>query len=225
MDDPSPALTSLRLESYEAQSARWPASGRHVLAQFDDDTVVVYQAYRPSIGRFAAEHGYFGGEFSPRRMSWIKPSFLWMMYRCGWASKEGQEVVLAVWLARDAFDQILSLAVPSSYWDHRYADRAAWQADVARSDVRLQWDPDHGPRGNPVTRRAVQLGLRGGVLARYARDWIRRIEDITGFVREQHARLTRAGVAALETPVEDVYPCLPSSKVGSDSWRQGGSNP
>src|SRR4051812_45654491 len=136
-------MTSLRLESFQAQSARWPASGRHVLAQYDDDSVVVYQAYRPSIGRFAAEHGYFGGEFSLGRMSWIKPNFLWMMYRCGWATKEGQEVVLAVWLARAAFDEILSLAVPSSFSDRDYPNRDAWQADVARSDVRLQWDPDH----------------------------------------------------------------------------------
>jgi hypothetical protein len=211
-------MTSLRLESFQAQSAGWPASGRHVLAQYDDESVVVYQAYRPSIGQFAAEHGYFGGEFSLSRMSWIKPNFLWMMYRCGWATKEGQEVVLAVWLTREAFDQILSLAVPSSYWDERYADRAAWEADVASSDVRLQWDPDHDPHGNPVTRRAVQLGLRGRVLARYAKECIRRVEDITEFVREQHARLRSGGIAVLETPVEAVYPCLPSSKVGADSW-------
>lgn len=206
---------SLRLEPYEAQAARWPPSGRHVLAQYDDDSVVVYQAYRPSIGNFAAEHGYFGGEFSLSRMSWIKPNFLWMMYRCGWASKEGQEVVLAVWLARAAFDEILSLAVPSTFWDHQYADRVAWQADVARSDVRLQWDPDHDPHGRPVTRRAVQLGLRGAVLARYARAWIRKIEDITPLVKEQRARLSR-DVAALEMPTERVYPCLPTSKIGAD---------
>jgi hypothetical protein len=209
-------MTSLRLESFLAQSARWPASGRHVLAQYDDDSVVVYQAYRPSIGRFAAEHGYFGGEFSLSRMSWIKPNFLWMMYRCGWATKEGQDVVLAVWLARAAFDEILSLAVPSSYSRDRYADRAAWEADVASSDVRLQWDPDHDPHGKPVTRRALQLGLRGRVLAGYAREWIRRIEDVTDLVREQRARLSRTGVASLETPAEHVYPCGASSSVGAD---------
>jgi hypothetical protein len=209
-------MTSLRLDSYQAQAARWPSAGRHVLAQYDDDSVVVYQAYRPSIGQYTAAHGYFGGGFSLGRMSWIKPNFLWMMYRCGWATKAGQEVVLAVWLAREAFDQILSLAVPSSYWDHRYASREAWQADVDRSDVRLQWDPDHDPHGNPVTRRAVQLGLRGKILARYAREWIRRVEDITPYVRDQHARLATDGLAALETPAERVYPCLSSSMVGAD---------
>ena len=86
---------NLLTEAYLVQTARWPNSGRHILAQFDDESVIVYQAYRPAIGHFAARNGCFGGEFSLNRMSWIKPNFLWMMYRCGLASKEGQEVVLA----------------------------------------------------------------------------------------------------------------------------------
>ena len=55
-------------ELYARQAARWPAAGRHILAQFDDDSVVVYQAYRPAIGRYAATHGRFGGDFSFERM-------------------------------------------------------------------------------------------------------------------------------------------------------------
>jgi hypothetical protein len=62
-------------EPYLAQAGRWPATGRHILAQYDDRTVVVYQAYRPEIGHFAAKNGYFGGAFSLNRMSWIKPNF------------------------------------------------------------------------------------------------------------------------------------------------------
>lgn len=207
-------MTTLRTEPFATQTTRWPASGRHVLAQFDADTVVVYQAYRPSIGRFAAEHGTFGGEFSLDRMSWIKPNFLWMMYRCGWAAKEGQEVVLAVWLQRSAFDAILAAAVPSSYDDRRYPDRAAWSDAVKRSDVRLQWDPDHGPGGEPLERRAVQLGLRGSVLASYAGPWIRNIEDITPFVRAQHDALVRGGRSELVTPREEVYPCTAAGALG-----------
>jgi hypothetical protein len=75
---------------YREQAGRWPRAGRHILAQYDDERVVVYQAYRPAIGRFAVAHGFFGGEFSSSRMSWIKPNFLWMMYRSGWGAKEGQ---------------------------------------------------------------------------------------------------------------------------------------
>ena len=195
----------LLTEPYTTQDARWPRSGHHILAQFDAESVIVYQAYRPAIGHFAAEHGYFGGPFSLSRMSWIKPNFLWMMYRCGWASKEGQEVVLAVRLKRSAFDDILRRAVHSSFVPEVYGTEAAWKRAVAGSDVRLQWDPDHDPAGRPVERRAIQLGLRGEVLARYAKEWLLGIEDISEFVAEQKANAV-APYERLVTPREEVYP-------------------
>ena len=92
----------LQTELYIDQVQRWPKEGQHILAQFNDEGVVVYQAYRPAIGHFAAEHQYFGGEFKMSRMSWIKPNFLWMMYRCGWGMKPDQEVILAVTIRREA---------------------------------------------------------------------------------------------------------------------------
>ena len=53
-----------------------------------------------------------------------------------------------------------------------------WSA-VANSDVRLPWDPDHDPSGAPLERHAIQLGLRGGILAKYAGEWLLGIEDVT----------------------------------------------
>jgi hypothetical protein len=194
-------------EPYLTQNARWPRTGRHILAQFDAGSVVVYQAYRPAIGDFAARHGYFGGPFSLGRMSWVKPNFLWMMYRSGWGAKEGQEVPLAVRLRRDAFGEILRRAVHSSYVSEVYGDEAEWKRAVASSDVRLQWDPDHGPSGAPVERRAIQLGLRGEVLARYAKEWLLGVEDVSGFVREQRENAV-APFDRLVTPREDVYPVV-----------------
>jgi hypothetical protein len=169
---------NLITEPYVPQSARWPRSGRHILAQFDAGSVVVYQAYRPEIGHFAARHGYFGSGFSLSRMSWVKPNFLWMMYRSGWGTKGGQEVTLAVRLRRDAFDGILSLAVHSTFAPGVYGTYEAWKRAVAVSDVRLQWDPDHGPSGSPLERRAIQLGLRGDVLAKYTKDWLLGVEEL-----------------------------------------------
>jgi hypothetical protein len=197
-----------KAEPYLSQRERWPKSGRHILAQFDEEAVIVYQAYRPEIGRFAAEHGYFGGPFSLERMSWIKPNFLWMMYRSGWGSKEGQEVVLAVRLRRSAFDAILAQAVPSSYVRELYPSEAEWKREVKRSAVRLQWDPDHAPGGAKEERRAIQLGLRGEVIARYAKEWLLGIEDISGFVAEQREHARAASYAQLITPREEVYPVV-----------------
>jgi hypothetical protein len=109
-------------------------------------------------------------------------------------------------LRRDAFDGILARAVPSSFDRGVYADLEAWQRAVAGSSVRLQWDPDHGPAGEPLARRAIQLGLRGDALAGYAREWLLGIEDISKFVEQQRVRAEKRDYAGLVTPREDVYP-------------------
>jgi len=196
----------LTLEPYSSQSERLPQSGRHILAQFDDQAIVVYQAFRPAIGHWAAGGHSLGGEFSFERMSWIKTSFLWMMYRSGWATKPGQEVVLAVWLKRAGFEAILAEAVLSTFDSTRYPDESTWSAAVAHSTVRLQWDPDRTPGGRPLGRRTIQLGLRDRTLTGYADEWILEIEDITDFVREQapHIR-SMEGRRDLLVPRVEVY--------------------
>ncbi len=196
---------NLRLQNYREQRARWPAEGRHILAQFDTDSVIVYQAYSPAIGEFAAAHGYFGGVFSYTRMSWIKTNFLWMMYRSGWGTKLNQEITLAVRLRRDFFEALLAQAVPSTPDRDLYPDDSAWKRAVGRSRVRLQWDPDHSPKGGPLARRAIQLGLRGPVLEEYGRRAVLEIQDISAFVAEQREHLATPGYPDLVTPEEHVY--------------------
>jgi hypothetical protein len=212
----------LPVERYADQRLRWPESGEHVLAQYDDESVVVYQAYRPGIARYAVEHGRFGGpDFSFGRMSWIKPNFLWMMYRSGWGTKQGQEVTLAVRLRREAFDAILAEAVHSSYVPEVYETEVAWKAQVARSQVRLQWDPDHAPGGAPVERRAIQVGLRGEFLRRYGREWVVAVEDVSSFVEEQRAHASAGGLDELVTPAEEVYPVADAAiadRLGVAAW-------
>jgi hypothetical protein len=200
-------------EPYLTQNARWPQSGHHILAQYDDTSIIVYQAYRPSIGHFAARHGYLGGDFSFTRMSWIKPNFLWMMYRSGWGKKEGQEVTLAIRLKRSGFDTLLAQAVHSSYKAGIYASELSWKQAIEQSEVRLQWDPDHHPSGAKVERRAIQLGMRGSILARYAHEWILDIEDISEFVHEQYEHVRIGNYAQLATPREIVYPVDDESVV------------
>lgn len=198
-------MRQLVTEAYLAQVDRWHKTGRHIYAQYDDEAVVVYQAYRPEIGHFAAQHGYFGGEFKLSRMTWIKPNFLWMMYRSSWGTAAGQEVVLTIWLKRTAFNELLSQAVHSSFIPEIYADEQTWKQAVKQSDVRVQWDPDHNPAGGKVERRAIQLGLRGEAIRRYASEWILHIEDISAFVAEQRLH-AKPPYTHLITPREEIYP-------------------
>jgi len=197
---------------YSEQKLDWPESGQHILAHYDSNSIVVYQAYRPSIASFAVANQKFGGDFSYSRMSWIKPNFLWMMYRSGWAEKEGQERILAISIKRSFFDEILEMAVPSSFAPDAYESMDAWKAAVSQSDVRLQWDPDHDPDGKAVSRRAIQLGLRGNMLKRYGGLEVLAIEDITSFVTAQRANQTNRNDSFV-TPVERAY--TPASQAAA----------
>lgn len=212
----------LLTERYSTQSARWPKHGRGILAQFDADTIIVYQAYRPAIASYAVTNQRFGGGFGLSRMSWIKPSFLWMMYRSGWGTKEDQEVVLALHLRRAAFNAILSRAVHSTFQPDLYPSRKAWSMAVAESNVRLQWDPDHEPNGAPVSRRALQLGLRGPILRAFATEWLIMIQDISVLVSEQR-RVLANSPEELVTPSEHVFPLEPlvAARIGADTHFEG----
>ena len=163
-------------ESYHLQSREiWPGRGQHILAQYDEDSVIVYQAYNKSIADYAVEHGKFAGcsSFGETRMTWIKPNFLWMMFRSKWGSKKNQDHVLAIWLKREAFDNYLENA------------RTRGSVRDFQGTVRLQWDPDHYPNGDRHPyRRAVQLGLKN-VKSYVNGDDIICIQDISEFVREQ----------------------------------------
>ena len=190
---------------YVEQAPQWPPEGKHILAHYDADTIVVYQAYRPSIGKHAIKNGAFGGDFSYSRMSWIKPNFLWMMFRSGWGTKEGQEIILGLRLRRQFFEGLLARAVTSGWDSPDQIGHDEWKAAVASSDVRLQWDPDHDPHGKPLSRRALQLGLRGAALEAFGRRELLEVIDMTGFVAQQRSHLRQAELAQLKTPMERIY--------------------
>ncbi len=193
----------LKVKRYTEQIRAWPNQGKYIMAQYDEDTVVVYQAYSPKIADFAIREQFFGGEFKYTRMSWIKPNFLWMMYRCGWGTKEGQEKTLAIHLYRTYFDSILANAHPS--YCPEGMEHSEWKRRVEGTNVRLQWDPDHDPFGAKEQRKAIQLGLRNEFLKPFDGSGIKKIVDMTHFVAEQHHVLQTQGAKALVTPEERAY--------------------
>ncbi|KAI8146712.1 hypothetical protein BJV82DRAFT_478763, partial [Fennellomyces sp. T-0311] len=156
------------------------------------DSIVVYQAYSPAIAAYAVEHQQFGGSnFSFDRMSWIKTSFAWMQYRCGWNTKPRQERTLAVRIKREAFNSIVANAVGSRFIEELHGTKENYEKIKKASQIRRQWDPDYIPniQFQRLERRAIQLGLRGETLRRYASEWIVSIEDITPYVEEMRSRL------------------------------------
>lgn len=178
---------------------------KKINAVYDDKTIRVYQAFNERIACEAVKLGTFGKSFKRERMTWIKPSFLWMMYRAGWAEKENQEHILAIDITREGFEEILKNAVISSYHESTGISYDEWKKKVSESDVRCQFDPDRDIYGNPQPIRAIQLGLRGKMVDRYINDWIVKITDITDHVKYLKSLRDRNILTAEKLPHEKEY--------------------
>ncbi|WP_406353725.1 DUF4291 domain-containing protein [Streptomyces sp. NBC_01635] len=179
-----------------------------IRALHTDSTVTVYQAYPPEIGLPAAEGGRFPPVWQRDRMTWIKPSFPWMMYRCGWGAKEGQETVLAVEITREGFEWALAHACLSHYEHGLHADRATWKRQLKRAPARVQWDPERDLLLRPLPHRSLQLGLAGEAARLYADEWTVRITDVTPLAHTVHEHVREGDLDAARQllPRERPYP-------------------
>nr|WP_281273026.1 DUF4291 domain-containing protein [Streptomyces reniochalinae] len=179
-----------------------------IRAAYMASTVTVYQAYAPRLGLPAARDGRFPASWKRDRMTWIKPSFLWMMYRCGWAAKEDQETVLAVEITREGFEWALRNACLSHYDAERHTDHAEWKRRLRQSPARVQWDPERDLHLRPLPHRSLQLGLAGEATRRYADEWLVSLTDVTPLAHRVHAAVRDGDLAAARglLPPERPYP-------------------
>lgn len=146
-----------------------------IRAVYNDNTIRVYQAYNDIIADEAVSNNKFGKSFSMNRMTWIKPSFLWMMYRSGWATKHGQNRIIAIDMNRAGFDEIVTSAVKSTFDSIVDTSMEEWKKAISVSDVRVQWDPERDIFGNPSKNiRSIQLGIRGEILQQFNCEWIKK---------------------------------------------------
>ncbi|WP_196893461.1 DUF4291 domain-containing protein [Aureivirga marina] len=190
----------MKIEKYQVQQNILPKKGKYIIGEFDKESITVYQAFNKKIANYAVANQKFGGNhYSFSRMTWIKPNFMWMMYRSGWANKPNQERILALKVKRKGFEEILLQAVKSSYDEKIFGTQENWKEKLLNSTVRLQWDPDHSPTGEKLERKAIQLGLKGEILKKFNEEWIVSIYDITEFVKKESLQKQNPNV-----PIERV---------------------
>ncbi|MDR2872786.1 MAG: DUF4291 domain-containing protein [Xanthomonadaceae bacterium] len=182
-----------------------PVPLRQIRANYDARTIRVYQAYSNAIADSALARGNFvSPPFSMTRMTWIKPSFLWMMYRAGYGFKDaGQARILAIDMTREGFEWALAHACLSHPGPGM--SREKWMLWKARSPVRVQWDPERDLQHQPLSYRAIQIGLSGPAVRLYITEWIRSITDITEQAHAVHAQV-RAG------RLQDAHALLPEER-------------
>lgn len=180
---------------------------RQIRARFDEKILRVYQAFSYEIANVAVAKQRFLPPFKRARMTWIKPSFTWMMYRSGWAQKPDQEVVLGIDITRDGFEWALKHASISHFDPTLHSSKETWQAMLEASPVRVQWDPERTIQLDPLPWRTLQIGLGGEAVSRYLDQWIVRIEDLSELVTEVHSLILAGDVAGAEKlrPIEYPY--------------------
>ncbi len=140
-------------------------------------------------------------------MTWIKPSFLWLMHRSNWGQKNGQERVLAVRIRRSGWEKALSLAVLTSFETTIFRSPAEWRERFRQARVHLQWDPERSLRGAGLPYYSIQVGLSRHIIAEYVEEWITSVMDFTPRVRKIHDLLQRGQTdkAKRQLPSERVY--------------------
>lgn len=204
----------------QLRSLTSPNIPRLLLAQFDDGSITVYQAYKPSIGLKAAEKGNFlDTGFSFGRMTWFKPNFSWMLHRAGWGTKKNQETILAIKLKRPYFENLLEKSVSTSWEESTISSPKAWSKALRQSDVIVQWDPDHHLlSGYKLPYRVLQVGIRRSALEGFRGSGIISITDITQEVhrirKEVLSKPIKSSLSCnVSTPLERKYPVSQSLKT------------
>lgn len=178
---------------------------KEVFAQYNKQCIRVYQAYNPIIAKEAVDLQTFGENFTINRMTWIKPSFLWMMYRSNWGTKKNQECILALDIYQEKFNQLLKKAVLTSPDSMAY-DGLQWEKAFGETTVYCQWDPDRNINGDGIHRAAIQIGLKGDTLKDFLDTSICHIEDVTPLVKKWNEQRKIGKLNSKNLPVERVYP-------------------
>lgn len=180
---------------------------QQIRAVYDEQTIRVYQAYSDQIADAALAAGTLvSPPFKMERMTWIKPSFLWMMYRAGWGYKdEGQMRILAFDISRAGFEWALAHSCLSHPEPGMSKDE--WEQKKSGSPVRVQWDPERDLLLEPQAHRAIQIGLSKEAVELYVSQWIVRVSDVTPLAHAIHALVAQGKLedAARLLPQERPY--------------------
>jgi Domain of unknown function (DUF4291) len=169
---------------------------RQIRGNYTETSIIVYQAYNPVIADGAIHFQTLAvPNFNPDRMTWIKPSLRWMLYRSGWAQKANQERILAIHLTREGWEQALQ-------WSGSRENGAC---------IRIQWDPERDMEFKALPWRSIQVGLKGrAVKEGLLGGWIVKIEDVTQLAKDigEYVVSGRLEEAEALLPVEKPYEFL-----------------
>eukprot|EP00004_Rigifila_ramosa_P019512 TRINITY_DN4970_c0_g1_i1.p1 TRINITY_DN4970_c0_g1~~TRINITY_DN4970_c0_g1_i1.p1 ORF type:complete len:360 (-),score=73.29 TRINITY_DN4970_c0_g1_i1:30-1055(-) len=193
-----PRLSAAQLASFEIAGPLELLPASTFVAEWDEEGVFFYQNYNDDIADFALAHQRLGGPaFNPSRMTWIKPSFAWALYRSGYGKKPGQCRVLKIKLAHQSVAALLARCTLVDTNKDTRGTLALGDGDSSSSSGlavggggRVQWDPERdlmqGTGREPrmlLRRRSIQIGLQGSL----SREYVAAIVSVADVTELAHA--------------------------------------
>ncbi|ENU58303.1 hypothetical protein L291_1948 [Acinetobacter guillouiae MSP4-18] len=179
-----------------------------IRALYDRDTITVYQAYNQQIAQLAVQQQKFVSPFSFHRMTWIKPSFLWLMERSHWATKSNQNHILAIRVKRDFWEYLLQQSIHTDPILSAHKNGEHWFESFENAKVHIQWDPERNLKGTKLEQRSIQIGISRFLIQAFNNTAIHSIQDITPLVTKmaQFRRLGKYKHAEKLLPKQRIYP-------------------
>ncbi|MDH7444320.1 DUF4291 domain-containing protein [Aquimarina sp. 2201CG14-23] len=157
---------------------------QEIRADYNRETITVYQAYGKSIAVSAIKNNKFESPFSFNRMTWIKPSYLWLMERSNWGTKSNQEYILGIKIKRTHWEKALSIGVLTDPDKSIYKSGALWNKEFQNAKVHIQWDPERTLKGAKMQIRSIQVGIGRDLIQEYNEEWIQEIIDLTPLTKK-----------------------------------------
>ena len=136
--------SQVEIESIADRNLNLPQRGRWLVAatvpgatgprENDWSQFVVYQSLPREIAEAAVQQQRFVSPFNFHRLSWIKPSFLWMMHRSNWGRLD--DCVLEICVKKEAILEFLAQSISSKYessgvkkreWDEFMQHFSEWE--------------------------------------------------------------------------------------------------
>ncbi len=181
---------------------------QEVRVDFNNKTITLYQAYNKDIALPAIMNNRFEKPFSFNRMTWIKPSYLWLMERSNWATKSNQEFILGIKLKIEYWEKALSLGILTHPDKEIYLNGLDWEEKFKNAQVHIQWDPERTLRGSKLQERSIQVGISRFLIEEYNNNWIEEIIDLTPLTKKINSlrKLGKYKEAKRLLPPEKVYP-------------------
>lgn len=186
---------------------------RIFIGEWDDEGVYFYQAFNAEIAEYALTNQKFGGpNFNPLRMTWIKPSLAWALYRSGYATKVNQERLLKIKLSHATVVEILDNC-RQGQGKGGGAGRVQW--DPARDLFSTEGKKPHVCPRKMLRDRAIQIGVKAWLSKLYV-DRVLSIEDKTELahrIRDAHVAVNTAeAMEALAAELPRERPYTPACK-------------